>query len=414
LAVIDEVANDLAVGQEEPLKLLFVDDDPLLREFALEHLGANWRDVAVAADGEEALSAIRISLPDIVLLDLDMPKVDGFAVLKALRAEPATKSLPVIVITGRADEDSIECAFAAGATSFLVKPINWRQLIHQIRYVYRAAQVEHSLTDHIFELELKKHELEAASAALEVALKAADAASAAKSDFLATMSHELRTPLNAIIGFSEMLDTQGNGLLSGLKAPEYVRYILGSGRHLLSLIDDILEFSRGKAGKLDLSEDVFVPGEVIDDALRNVMQQAKAGDIDFTLGAASTGARLRGDRRRICQVLVNILANAVKFTPSGGQVGVHANQDAGGLAISVSDTGIGIAADDIPKALERFSQVDSSIVRKYEGTGLGLPLAKLLMELHGGSLHIDSAPQVGTTVTVKFPAKRVIMEPATA
>jgi signal transduction histidine kinase len=414
LIAVDQATDDLAIARQESLKVLFVDDDPLLREFAREKLGEHWPSVDVAADGEEALTAIRRRKPDIVLLDLEMPRLDGFGVLKALRADQTTERLPVIVITGRADERSIERAFSLGATSFLVKPINWPLLAHQIRYVNRAAQVEQSLTQHISELEQAQRELETTSTALAIALSDADAASAAKSDFLATMSHELRTPLNAVIGFSEVLDSQRFGPLGSPKYQEYVRDILDSSNHLLSLINDVLEFSRGGSGKLPLGDDEFSPGEVIDEAMRKVIHQATVANLTLTADAAPAGVGLRGDRRRVAQVLINLLANAVMFTPAGGQVTVHVSHDLDGLAISVSDTGIGIAAEDIPRALERFSQVENSLVRKYVGTGLGLPLAKQLMELHGGSLCIDSTPQVGTTVTVRFPAERVVSVAAVA
>lgn len=407
MVTVEHAADDLAIAEQEPLNVLFVDDDPLLREFALENLGQHWSNILVAADGEQGLSAIRRAKPDIVLLDLEMPRLDGFGVLKALRADQETERLPVIVITGLADEHSIDRAFTAGATAFLVKPINWRQLVHHIRYVNRAAQIERSLTRHVFELEQKQCEVEATSAALAVALNEADAASAAKSDFLASMSHELRTPLNAIIGFSEVLEAQHDGPLGSSKYQEYVRDILDSGRHLLSLINDVLEFSRGNSGKLALSDEEFSPDQVIGDAMRKVTHQAASAGLTLTADDAPTGARLRGDRRRITQVLINLLANAVKFTPPGGRVTIKTNYDSCGLAISVADTGIGIAAEDIPKALDRFSQVGSSLVRKYEGTGLGLPLAKQLMELHGGTLAIASTPDVGTTVTVWFPSERV-------
>ena len=414
MVAVDQAPDAVTIVRQESLRLLFVDDDPVLCEFGLENLGAHWPDVSVAADGEEALSSIRARRPDIVLLDLEMPRLDGFGVLSALRADRWTKSLPVIVITGRADEHSIERAFSAGATSFLVKPINWRQLAYQIRYVNRAAKVERSLTEHIGELERKKCELEATSAALAVALSDAEAASEAKSRFLATMSHELRTPLNAIIGFSEVLDAQFDGPLGGTKYPGYVRNILDSGRHLLSLINDVLEFSRGSSGKMELGEDEFLPGDVIDEALRNVTHQAAEAGLTVTVDPAPGRLQLRGDRRRVCQVLINLLANAVKFTPAGGRITVQTRCDRDGFAIAVCDTGIGIAPQDIPTALDRFSQVGNSLVRKYDGTGLGLPLAKQLIELHGGSLTIDSTVGVGTIVTVKFPAERVIGAPASS
>ena len=414
MVAVDQAASALAIGRQERLRLLFADDDPLLREFATENLRAVWCDVSAAADGQEALESIARNVPDILLLDLEMPRVDGFAVLRALRADEATKSLPVIVITGLTDEASIERAFSAGATSFLTKPLNWRLLVQQIRFVNRSAQIENALARHVCELEQKKFELEDTTRALAAALNEADAASAAKSDFLATMSHELRTPLNAIIGFSEVLQSKLEGPLGHPKYEGYVGNILDSGKHLLSLVNDVLEFSRGSSGKLELNDEEFCPGDVIEEAVHNVVQQAAKAQLSVSTDPAPLGLRLCGDRRRIRQVLINLLANAVKFTPPGGRVTVRTYRDGGGVAISVSDTGIGIAPEDIPKALERFSQVRQSLVRQQDGAGLGLPLAKQLMELHCGSLTLESTPKVGTEVTIRFPKERVLSGPVTA
>jgi signal transduction histidine kinase len=392
---------------EEPLKLLFVDDDPLLCEFALMHLGADCGEVSVASDGGLALSAIRLRPPDVVILDLHLPKIDGFEVLKAIRSDDATKRLPVIVITGRDDVYSINRAFSEGATSFLVKPINWRLLAYQIRYVNRAAQNELALVERVAEVEERKREVEATSAELATALRAAAAASEAKSQFLATMSHELRTPMNAILGFSEILDGQTFGPLGDLRYQEYARAIRDSGGHLLALISDVLEFSRASSGKLELDDQEFSPGEVIEEAVQIVSPQAKTGGVCLHRDATFANLRLRGDRRRVRQVLINVLGNGVKFTPAGGRVTICGRQDSHGFAIIVSDTGIGIAAENIPKALDHFAQVDSLLTRRYDGLGLGLPLAKQLVELHGGRFDIESAIDVGTTVTITFPHERV-------
>jgi|GEM_PF-1408357 len=398
---------------EEPLNLLFVDDDPILREFALEHLGRDRWHVSLAADGEEALAAIGRDFPDLVLLDLQMPKRDGFAVLQALRADEATRRVPVIVITSQHDVASIDRAFAEGAASFAMKPINWPLLIYQIRYVYRARRIEASLLEHIGEVERKKAELEATSAELASALRRAEVASEAKSQFLAAASHELRTPLNAIIGFSEIIGAEALGPVGNARYLEYAKDILDSGKHLLSLVNDVLEFSRGSDGETVLQEEDFTPAEIIDEALRTVAEHARAANIYLSTEVAGCGAvRLWGDRRRVRQVLINLLDNSIKFTPAGGRVTVDARRVEDGLAIAISDTGFGIAAQDIPKALDPFGQVDSNLARKYDGVGLGLPLARRFMEWHGGFLDIESTVNTGTTVTVTFPAIRVVEHPA--
>jgi signal transduction histidine kinase len=393
---------------EEPLKLLFVDDDPILREFALVHLASDRGHISVAADGDEALAAIASEVPDLVLLDLQMPRVDGFTVLQALRASEATARLPVIVITARDDVLSIDRAFSEGATSFLVKPINWRQLAYQIRYVDRARRTELSLVDHVVEVERRGRELEATSAELSIALSKAAAASEAKSQFLAAMSHELRTPLNAVIGFSQILQAEAFGSLGNPRYREYARDILSSGTHLLALVEDVLEFSRGSLGELTVEDTDFQIADVINEALRIVFPQARTANVAISCGAVCDAASVRADRRRMRQVLINLLSNAIKFTSAGGEVTVRTRQCAEGLTILVSDTGIGIAKDDIAKVLEPFGRVDNSFAREHDGVGLGLPLAKQFMELHGGSLVVVSAVGTGTTVVATLPRARIL------
>jgi len=223
------------------------------------------------------------------------------------------------------------------------------------------------------------------------------------------MSHELRTPLNAIIGFSEMLASETFGPLGDRRYPDYAKNICDSGRHLLDLINDILDFSKLDAGRLELHEQTFDLHEVIEGALQ--MMQGEAARTGIRIIHKTPGQELpylHADQRRVRQVLLNLLSNAVKFTPAGGTVEVTVFHRGSEVGIAVADTGIGIAAEDIPRALERFGQVDSSLSRKYEGTGLGLPLSKRLMELHDGRLELDSVVGAGTTVTILFPPKRLI------
>jgi len=392
---------------DEPLHLLFVDDDPILCEFAQVHLASEKGRVSVAADGEQALTHIREQGCDLVLLDLEMPRLDGFQVLDALRADEATKRLPVIVITGREDVVAIDRAFAMGASSFIVKPINWRLLNYQIRFVDRAHRAERQLLDRVREVELTKRELERTSSELIEASCGAQKASEAKSQFLAAISHELRTPLNAIIGFAEMLTAQALGPIGNERYCRYAQDIRDSGAHLLAMINDILELSRMDADRATLHDEEFSPADVIAEALRMVELQAEGAGLSLSTGIAPNLPRLNADRRLVRQVLVNLLANAVRFTPAGGTVSVHAFSRGTELCLEVRDTGIGIAPEDIPRALERFSQVDGRLSRKYDGAGLGLPMAKQFMELHGGTLELASTPGAGTQVLIAFPPSRL-------
>jgi signal transduction histidine kinase len=342
-----------------------------------------------------------------VLLDLEMPRLDGFGVLEALRADPATSRLPVIVITGREDVVAIDRAFAKGASSFIVKPINWRLLNYQIRFVNRAHRAERQLLDRVAEVELTQRELERTSSELIEASRGAEKASEAKSQFLAAISHELRTPLNAIIGFAEMLTAQALGPIGNERYCRYAQDIRDSGAHLLAMINDILELSRIDADQATLHEEEFDPADVIAEALRMVEPQAEAAGLSLSTVIAPNLPRLTADRRLVRQVLVNLLANAVRFTQAGGAVSVHGFSRGAELCMEVHDTGIGIAAEDIPRALERFSQVDARLSRKYDGAGLGLSMAKQFMELHGGTLELESTPGAGTQVRIAFPPSRL-------
>jgi signal transduction histidine kinase len=239
--------------------------------------------------------------------------------------------------------------------------------------------------------------------------EAAQAASQAKSDFLANMSHELRTPLNAIIGFSELMCKELFGPINNRRYVEYANDIQESAKHLLMVINEVLDFSRAEAGALSLNESEIDPEQVIHSARRIVEERATAAGLTLETAVAEGLPNLRADEHMLKQMLINLLWNAIKFTPEGGRISILAERGASGtLLIEIADTGIGMAAEEIPIALKPFRQVDSSLTRKYGGTGLGLPLVKSRIELHGGSLAIASAPGVGTTVTLSFPATRVI------
>ena len=236
----------------------------------------------------------------------------------------------------------------------------------------------------------------------------AEIANRAKSEFLANMSHELRTPLNAILGFSGIIREETHGPVGSPKYRDYITDIHESGRHLLALVDDLLDFSRIEARRHKLDEEQIDVPKVIRSCLVLVAERAREGGVKIESEVPEELPALFADKRNIKQILTNLLSNAVKFTSSGGGVTlrawVHAND---GYVFQVADTGIGIALEDIPKALSPFEQIDGRLNRRYEGAGLGLPLTKSLVELHGGSLDLQSQVGVGTTVTVRFPVERI-------
>ena len=236
----------------------------------------------------------------------------------------------------------------------------------------------------------------------------AEAASRAKDDFLANISHELRTPLNAIIGFSDLIAKQTLGPLGNGEYLDYAVNINESGTHLLDIISDILDISKLEAGLLDLNEEQLDLSQIFSACRQLVAQRAKASEVELSVSPAEQIMSLRCDRVRLKQILINLLSNAVKFTPKGGRVTLDATvSKSGDLLIDVTDSGIGMTDEEIEIALERFRQVDTGLARHYDGTGLGLPIAKSLVELHGGTLVVRSVKEKGTTVTVRLPAARL-------
>jgi signal transduction histidine kinase/HAMP domain-containing protein len=231
----------------------------------------------------------------------------------------------------------------------------------------------------------------------------AEAANASKTRFLANMSHELRTPLNAIIGFSEIFTHQLFGNLGNARYLDYSQDILRSGRHLLAVINDVLDLSKSEAGKMVLAVRETDMRDVLDDCIAMVREQCVAAGLEFSVTGMDQALPLIGDVAKLRQIFLNLLSNAIKFTEKGGRISLSAAATADGIAVTVADTGIGMDPKDVEVAFQPFVQVDNRLERRYEGTGLGLPLTKALVDLHKGSMVIDSARGRGTRVTITFP-----------
>jgi signal transduction histidine kinase len=253
----------------------------------------------------------------------------------------------------------------------------------------------------------------AAYEALRLAKEKAEAANRTKSGFLATMSHELRTPLNAIIGFSDMMRREVLGPLGNERYRSYVADIHNSGSHLLQIINDILDLSRAEAGKLELYEEVFDLREAIRSVHHLISARIGDGGLSNSIDLPADLPLLLADERKTKQVVLNLVTNAVKFTPPGGHIEISGRFDPKtGVRLTVRDTGIGIAPADLARVVEPFEQVESSFARSHQGGGLGLPLVKAIMELHGGNFELRSAVGAGTQVSVIFPPQRAVLEPA--
>ena len=233
------------------------------------------------------------------------------------------------------------------------------------------------------------------------ALKASDI----KGQFLATVSHELRTPLNAIIGFSEMLSTDEQGSLDADKRLEYARIIHASGHHLLDVVNTLLDISKIESGAMTIEQEPLDLAEMAQDCCKLMALRAEAGDIGLERVVGPDLPSVLGDRRALKQVVINLLSNAIKFTPAGGRVVLAVVRDGDMIDLSVSDTGIGISAVDLPRLGDPFFQAKGAYDRAYEGTGLGLSVVRGLVGLHGGRLTIESAPGIGTRVAVRLPVE---------
>ena len=373
--------------------ILIVDDDPVVRSLMRATLENDNFEVIEAVDGIEGCQLYEERHPDVLLVDVMMPRMDGFELCRELRGRLASAYVPIVVATSLDDVPSIARAYDAGATDFVPKPINWLVLNHRVRYILRASRA--------FE-ELRRNQ-----ARLIAARDAAEAASRSKSEFLANMSHELRTPLNAIIGFSGMMSDRMFGPIND-KYSEYAAVIGDSGRHLLAIINDILDLARADADRLTVADEEVEIARVVDLSSKIVQELAGKAEVDFVIETEDLLPNVLGDAAKLTQILVNLLSNAIKFTPAGGRVFLKiARHPKDGLIFRVADTGIGMSAEQIPIALSPFGQVDSGLNRKYDGVGLGLPLTKRLIELHEGTIEITSEPGRGTTVDFHLPPERV-------
>jgi signal transduction histidine kinase len=381
------------MNDERPV-LLIVDDEPLILEMLADALHADYR-IKVATMGPAALELAHLApYPDLILLDVMMPDMDGYAVCAALKREPLTAAIPVIFITVRTDPESETLALAEGAVDFIHKPIN--------RPVVRARVSLHlELAQHRHHLE---HLVQVRTLELAQARDAADSANRAKNAFMANISHAFRNPLNVITGLAYLLRKE----VAAARGQEFLTKIDQAARHLLDLVNDLLDLSGLEAGQIHIETQVFDLGAVLREFVQD--SQALTTSKGLTLIAEiapDLPVALTGDPARLRQVLGQLLGNAIKFSDRGA-VTLRAQpiETQGGrlwVRFEVQDQGIGITPEAQSGLFQLFNPGDSSLTRQYQGTGLGLALCRRLVALMGGEIGLVGTSSQGTTIGFRVP-----------
>ena len=381
--------------------ILIVDDEEAnVRLLARILARAGFEKVRTTTRPGDVMRGFDEARPDLIVLDIRMPELDGFGVLAQLRERiPSTDYLPVLAITGDASAETRQRVLMAGAKDFLEKPFETSEVLVRVENLLRTRMLHRSLEAQNSLLEERVRER---TAQLEMALSAAEAASRAKSQFLATMSHELRTPLNAVIGFSRHLQKNKAGNLMAQDL-DYLQRISDNGTHLLELINDILDLSRIEAGKMLVEHTAVALDSVIQETLDQVAAASgpTAARVSFRTTVPPDLQLLSTDEFKLRRILTNLVDNAAKFTDRGVvHVAVHADPSGKPQRIDVVDTGVGIPPDRIGAIFERFEQADSGTQRRYGGTGLGLAISRTLCDLLGFRLAVASEPSAGSVFSV--------------
>ncbi|MCW2248390.1 signal transduction histidine kinase [Azospirillum fermentarium] len=402
------ISTDLdreAGGDIQDASILVVDDNlanvELLREI-LTHTG--YRRVRGETDPRKVPGLLRAEVFDLILLDIRMPFISGFELMEQAKAIYAGDHVPVLVLTAQTDQDTRRRSLEMGANDFLTKPFITWELLHRVRNMLEIRTLYRRAAALNRELEQRVSER---TAELSEALADARQANRAKLDFLAVMSHELRTPLNSIIGFAEVMAAQSLGPLGHPEYREYVAMIEESGKTLLTMVNSILDYTRGTTGAIELLESEVRLPQLLDACLAMIHPKAQARQVRVSRQGCPA-VSLRADQRRLREIILNLLDNAVKFNRPGGSATLAASLSADRLTVSVTDDGPGVPDALAQRIFSPFTHSDAVRARRHEGIGLGLPIAQRYAELHGGTVELAQAPGGGTVASVHLPIDRLL------
>ncbi len=373
-------------------EILIVDDNPANLDLLSGLLAGRNFLVRAAMNGKRALATARSFVPDLIMLDINMPEMNGYEVCQRLKADPQTQGIPVIFISALDEPMDKVKAFSAGGADYVTKPFQFAEVLARIEHQLRIAHLQ-------LENESKTREIARKSEDAERAWQRAEEADRLKSRFLASMTHELRTPLNAVIGYSEMVEEELREEGLTRLVPDLVR-IQTAGKHLLALINDILDMSKIEAGKMTLHCEEVDAAVLLNDVAVMMTSLAEKNGNRLVVRIGNSLGALWTDMTRMRQILINLLSNAVKFT-SNGTITIDAEcvlQDS--ILIRVSDTGIGMTEEQLGRLFQPFTQADSATTKKYGGTGLGLAICRKLCRMMGGDVTVTSHPGQGSVFTV--------------
>lgn len=368
----------------QPVRLLVVDDDPIMLEFAIAQLTHPGGEIVTASNGEEAWAALQGEGDfDLVISDLEMPVMNGFELLQNIRSSARHAHLPVVVLTSRDDMFAIDRAYEVGATSFATKPVNWRLLGYQLRYVMRGCDME---------------------AEVRRAHQDAERTAQLRNSLLTLLKHETRTPLNAIIGYSELLkswqDEEGRSLQEQLS---FIDDLRAAGLDLSRILQRVFYFASLNNDDAAMVREPAPVESLVDDVLQSCAARARARGT-VVQSAIQPDMQLVGNYEQLCRALSELIMNAITFSPERSTVSITAGRDeAGNIVIDIADQGDGLDGQELLRCVEPFAQREDPMTRRADGLGLGLATARRVVELHGGALGFGKAETGGLNVRVTLP-----------